>query len=102
VFVKLEGTFPDTAVPTQAVTIDQRGCIHVPRVVGLRVGHTLPVRNSDNLQVDFKFPGTGQTPTRKKSVRPHAKGHGQEPRRCKNPVESSLRSASGWIAEEPT
>jgi hypothetical protein len=49
VFVRLEGTFPNTPVPTQPVTIDQHGCIYAPRVVGLRVGQTLQVRNSDDL-----------------------------------------------------
>jgi hypothetical protein len=36
-------------VPSEPVTIDQRGCVYVPRVVGLQVGQTLQVRNSDNL-----------------------------------------------------
>jgi hypothetical protein len=49
VFVRLDGTFPNTPVPTQPVTIDQHGCIYSPRVVGLRVGQTLQVRNSDDL-----------------------------------------------------
>ena len=49
VFVKLQGSFPQTPVPTQPVTIDQRGCIYSPRVVGARVGQTLQVRNSDGL-----------------------------------------------------
>ena len=49
VFVKLEGSFPDAAVPTQPVTIDQRSCLYTPRVVGVRVGQVLQVRNSDNL-----------------------------------------------------
>jgi plastocyanin len=48
VFVKLEGTFPATPVPTAPVEIDQRACFYTPRVVGARVGQTLRVRNSDN------------------------------------------------------
>jgi plastocyanin len=48
-FVKLEGSFPRTPVPVEAVTVDQRACIYVPRVVGARVGQVLRVRNSDNL-----------------------------------------------------
>jgi plastocyanin len=48
-FVKLEGSFPGTPVPTEPVTIDQRGCIYGPRVVGARVGQLLRVRNGDNL-----------------------------------------------------
>jgi plastocyanin len=47
-FVELVGTFPDTAVPADPVTIDQRGCVYRPRVVGLRLGQTLKVRNSDD------------------------------------------------------
>jgi plastocyanin len=48
-FVHLEGRFPATAVPTQPVVIDQRRCVYGPRVVGVRVGQTLQVRNDDNL-----------------------------------------------------
>jgi plastocyanin len=47
-FVELVGTFPDTPVPTEPVSIDQRGCMYSPRVVGLRVGQALQVRNSDD------------------------------------------------------
>lgn len=46
-FVRLQGSFPRTAPPTQPVTIDQRSCVYTPRVVGARVGQTLQVRNSD-------------------------------------------------------
>jgi len=49
VFVHLTGSFPETPVPTAPVTIDQRGCIYTPRVVGARVGQVLQVRNSDDL-----------------------------------------------------
>jgi len=49
VFVSLQGSFPATPVPTQPVTIDQRACLYVPRVIGARVGQTLQVRNSDNV-----------------------------------------------------
>src|SRR5882672_7545723 len=48
VFVKLQGNFPQTPVPTQPVTIDQKGCIYIPRVVGIRVGKKLQIRNSDD------------------------------------------------------
>jgi plastocyanin len=47
VFVRLQGSFPQTPVPAAPVTIDQRGCIYMPRVVGARVGQTLQIRNSD-------------------------------------------------------
>jgi plastocyanin len=49
VFVKLEGSFPRTPVPVEPVTIDQRGCLYGPRVVGARVGQVLRVRNDDSL-----------------------------------------------------
>ena len=49
VFVSLQGSFPASPVPTEPVTIDQRACVYVPRVVGARVGQTLQVRNSDDL-----------------------------------------------------
>src|SRR5437016_8326080 len=38
VFVRLQGNLPQTPVPTQPVTIDQKGCIYTPRVAGVRVG----------------------------------------------------------------
>ncbi len=47
-FVELMGTFPDMPVPAEPVTIDQRACTYRPRVVGLRLGQTLKVRNSDD------------------------------------------------------
>lgn len=48
-FVKLDGSFPKTPVPTQPVLIDQSGCFFHPRVVGARVGQVLRIKNSDNL-----------------------------------------------------
>ena len=39
--------FPARPLPTQPVTIDQRACFYLPRVVGAQVGQTLQVRNSD-------------------------------------------------------
>ena len=48
VFIELVGTFPDTPVPLEVVTIDQRGCLYSPRVVGLRAGQQFQVRNSDD------------------------------------------------------
>lgn len=47
VFLNLKGNVPQTPVPTLPVTLDQRGCLFYPRVVGLRVGQTLQVKNSD-------------------------------------------------------
>ena len=49
VFVKLDGSFPESPVPAAPVTIEQRDCIYGPRVVGVRVGQMLAVRNSDAL-----------------------------------------------------
>ena len=49
VFVRLQGTFPPIPVPNGPVTLDQRACIYVPRVLGIRVGQTLQVRNSDEI-----------------------------------------------------
>lgn len=49
VFVKVEGSYPGTPVPTQPVVLDQSACIYRPRVVGIRVGQVLRVKNDDNL-----------------------------------------------------
>lgn len=49
VFVRLQGTFPQTAVPAEPVVLDQRGCVYRPRVLGVRVGQVLQVKNSDDL-----------------------------------------------------
>src|SRR5262245_45643352 len=49
VFVRLEGTFPKTPPPPTPVTIDQRGCVYTPRVVGVQVGQMLQIKNSDDL-----------------------------------------------------
>jgi len=48
VFVELVGNFPDTPAPAEPVSIEQRGCVYRPRVVGLRAGQPLQVRNSDD------------------------------------------------------
>lgn len=47
VFIQVLGTFPDVAAATQPITIDQRGCIYSPRVVGAQLGQPLRVLNSD-------------------------------------------------------
>ncbi len=46
-FVDLQGAFPSTPVPTTPVTIAQKGCVFLPRVVGIRIGQTLSVTNND-------------------------------------------------------
>jgi plastocyanin len=48
VFVELVGNFPDAPVPAEPVSIDQKGCVYRPRVIGLRAGQALQVRNSDD------------------------------------------------------
>ncbi|MEQ1891544.1 MAG: carboxypeptidase regulatory-like domain-containing protein [Planctomycetota bacterium] len=50
VFVTLKSGVDTSKVPpapTTPVELDQKGCVYLPRVVGLRVGQTLTVRNSD-------------------------------------------------------
>lgn len=49
VFVRLEGKFPKTPVPSTPVTINQSSCFYTPRVTGMLVGQTLQIKNSDNL-----------------------------------------------------
>jgi hypothetical protein len=49
VFVRIDGTFPKTAVPTDPIVIDQRSCVYRPRVIGMRVGQPLQIRNDDDL-----------------------------------------------------
>ncbi len=49
VFVEVEGSFPNTPVPSDAVVIRQSNCIYSPRVVGARVGQTLRMVNTDTL-----------------------------------------------------
>jgi plastocyanin len=48
-FVELQGTFPNTPVPSDPVVVNQRNCVYLPRVVGARVGQTLRLVNSDTL-----------------------------------------------------
>ena len=49
VFVRLEGTFPETPVPEEPVVIDQTDCVFVPRVVGARAGQLVQITNNDPL-----------------------------------------------------
>jgi plastocyanin len=53
IYVKegITGTFP---VPSEPVVIDQVGCVYVPRVVGVRAGQSIVLRNSDGLAHNIK------------------------------------------------
>ncbi|MGE3840989.1 MAG: carboxypeptidase regulatory-like domain-containing protein [Vicinamibacterales bacterium] len=45
--VEIDGKFPASKAPAAPVTIDQRGCIFLPRVVAAQVGQRLEVKNDD-------------------------------------------------------
>lgn len=50
VFVHLKSGYDEAAIPaapSSPVTLDQRGCMYVPRVVALQLGQKLRVSNSD-------------------------------------------------------
>jgi hypothetical protein len=47
--VDLQGTFPATTAIADPVTLDQRRCLYVPRVLGMQAGQTLQIKNSDSL-----------------------------------------------------
>ena len=49
VFVRLQGTFPETPIPEEPVVIDQVDCIFTPRLVGARAGQLVQIKNSDPL-----------------------------------------------------
>ena len=48
-FVDLEGKLPAGKPGAEPVTLDQRGCLYTPRVLGMQVGQTLQIKNSDSL-----------------------------------------------------
>jgi len=48
------GTYP---VPSDAVTLDQKGCEYRPRVFGIRAGQTLVLANSDPILHNVHAPG---------------------------------------------
>jgi plastocyanin len=47
--VDLQGNFPATDANARPVTLDQRACLYTPRVLGMQVGQTLQIKNSDAL-----------------------------------------------------
>jgi len=56
VFIRIVGGLPDAPYPepSEAATIDQDGCLYSPRVVGVMVGQTLEITNSDPLLHNIK------------------------------------------------
>lgn len=48
-FVYIKSSFDGYAfdTPSSAVTIDQKGCVYKPRVLGVQVGQPIEIRNSD-------------------------------------------------------
>ena len=56
VFIRIVGGLPDGPYPepSEAATIDQDGCLYSPRVVGVMVGQTLEITNSDPLLHNIK------------------------------------------------
>jgi plastocyanin len=48
-FVDLQGKFPLAKAIAEPVTLDQRGCLYAPRVLGIQVGQTLQIKNDDSL-----------------------------------------------------
>ena len=56
VFVRVVGGLPGGPypMPSEPATIDQNGCLYTPRVVGVMVGQTLAITNSDPLLHNIK------------------------------------------------
>lgn len=56
VFIRIVGGLPEGPYPepSEAATIDQDGCLYSPRVVGVMVGQTLEITNSDPLLHNIK------------------------------------------------
>ncbi len=56
VFVRVVGGLPGGPypLPSETVTIDQNGCLYSPRVIGVMVGQTLAITNSDPLRHNIK------------------------------------------------
>ncbi len=56
VFIRVVGGLPDGPypMPSEPATIDQNGCLYTPRVIGVMVGQTLEITNSDPLLHNIK------------------------------------------------
>jgi len=48
-FVHLTGGFPAAAGAPQTVVLEQKNCLYSPRVIGVRTGQAVSIRNDDNL-----------------------------------------------------
>jgi plastocyanin len=85
VFVFVKSGLPQAVfeTPTDAVTLDQKGCKYVPRVLGIQAGQPLKIVNSDQTnhnihplpQVNREFDDSqlaGQGPITRKFKRPEA------------------------------
>ncbi len=51
IFVYVKGGLPDKKwpAPSEAAVLDQKGCMYAPHVLGMMVGQTLKILNSDGL-----------------------------------------------------
>jgi len=50
VVLSLDGSFPNTPVPTTPVVLNQKDCQYAPHVLGARAGQTLQVKNLDQTE----------------------------------------------------
>lgn len=55
VFVQIVGTVPDVPPAGDKAILDQTGCRYEPRVLGIRAGQALEVRNSDGIMHNVHF-----------------------------------------------
>ena len=65
VFVYVKSGLPQSyqaAPPSGSVTIDQDGCRYHPHVLGIMVGQTLEIKNSDGILHNIKAKGTRNRP----------------------------------------
>lgn len=65
VFVYVKSGLPDGMTfptPTEAVEIDQDGCVYEPHVIAVQVGQTIRIKNSDGLLHNIKATPTANRP----------------------------------------